>query len=332
MDLGFGIFKSQVANVTPSDIVFFDTTDPSTGGTVFDPNTPTTTDTLYVSSVDGSTWIWDGSSYVSYTAPTTASTPFYLFNTTIDAGGNKTASISRNGSISVINPTGLSLGTSRIELQGFYSAYNGSPREYLLGASNTSTDSPQNVFQRWRGTLASALDNQLGNYLYQKFVKSKLTSTFYEKVEATENHTDGVSTGVSVLFQSTKNGSATLEDRMEFTGDGTVKIHKQQANVQSVVSSATVTPNADTDDEVVITAQAVGLTIANPSGTPTNGQALIIRILDNGTARTIAFGTIFRAIGITLPTTTVISKTLYIGCIYNSADSKWDVLGINQEA
>jgi len=88
MNLGFGISKLFTANITPSEIVFFDTTDPSTGGTVFDPNTPTTTDTLYVSSVDGSTWIWNGSAYVSYTAPTTASTPFYLWGTTVDAGSD----------------------------------------------------------------------------------------------------------------------------------------------------------------------------------------------------------------------------------------------------
>lgn len=103
-------------------------------------------------------------------------------------------------------------------------------------------------------------------------------------------------------------------------------------SVQSVVSSATVTPNADTDNEVIITAQAVGLTIANPTGTPVQGQALMIRVKDNATAQTIAFDTSYRAIGVTLPTTTVSSKTLYIGCIYNATDSKWDVLGINQEA
>lgn len=108
--------------------------------------------------------------------------------------------------------------------------------------------------------------------------------------------------------------------------------YKEKPSVQSVTSSATVTPNADTDDEVVITAQAVGLTIANPSGTPVQGQALMIRIKDNASAQTIAFGASYRAIGVTLPTTTVASKTLYLGCIYNATDSKWDVLGINQEA
>lgn len=102
--------------------------------------------------------------------------------------------------------------------------------------------------------------------------------------------------------------------------------------IQSVTSAATVTPNADNDDGVKITAQAVGLTIANPSGTPVGMQSLVIRIKDNGTARSISFGTQYRAIGITLPTTTVISKTMYLGLIYNADDAKWDIIGLSQEA
>jgi hypothetical protein len=101
--------------------------------------------------------------------------------------------------------------------------------------------------------------------------------------------------------------------------------------VQTVASSATVTPTA-TNDLVTITAQATGLTLANPTGAFAEGQALMIRIKDNATAQTIAFGTSYRSVGITLPTTTVISKTIYLGIIYNSTDGKWDVLGLNQQA
>jgi hypothetical protein len=101
--------------------------------------------------------------------------------------------------------------------------------------------------------------------------------------------------------------------------------------VQSVVSAATVTPVA-TNDIVVITAQAVGLTLANPTGTWVQGQALMIRIKDNGSARTIAYDTKYRAIGVTLPTTTTASKTTYLGCIYNSNDDTFDVIGVTTQA
>jgi hypothetical protein len=102
--------------------------------------------------------------------------------------------------------------------------------------------------------------------------------------------------------------------------------------VDSVASAATYTFDADTYDVAKITAQAAGLTIANPSGTPTAMQSMVLRVKDNGTARAIAYGTQWRAIGVTLPTTTVISKTLYLGAMWNSDDSKWDVLAVGQEA
>lgn len=100
--------------------------------------------------------------------------------------------------------------------------------------------------------------------------------------------------------------------------------------VQSVTSAATVTPNANSDDLVDITAQAVALTLASPSGTPVNGQVIEIRIKDNGTARAITWNAIYRAFGVALPTTTVIGKTIYASCVYNSAAVKWDTFITNE--
>ena len=74
------------------------------------------------------------------------------------------------------------------------------------------------------------------------------------------------------------------------------------------------------------------LTIAEPTGSPVDGRKLIIRIKDNGTAIGITFNAIFTAIGVTLPTTTTISKVLYIGCIYNSNTTTWDVIAVKEQA
>lgn len=103
---------------------------------------------------------------------------------------------------------------------------------------------------------------------------------------------------------------------------------------QTFISAATVTPTS-TNQLIVITAQAAALTLAAPTGTPAQGQPLMIRIKDNGTARAITWtsGTGgYKAIGTPLPTTTVINKTTYVGCIYNSTDSCWDVIGVTTEA
>lgn len=101
-------------------------------------------------------------------------------------------------------------------------------------------------------------------------------------------------------------------------------------NVQSVVSSSTVTPT-DSDDMVVITAQAVPLTLANPTGVWAQGKDLLIRIKDNGTSRAISYDTGYRAVGITLPTFTTANKTIYLGIVYNTDASKWDVIGVSIE-
>lgn len=102
-------------------------------------------------------------------------------------------------------------------------------------------------------------------------------------------------------------------------------------NVQSVTSSATVTPTF-LDDLVIVTAQAAALDLANPTGTAKHGHGIVIRLKDNGTGRAITYGSQYRAIGITLPTTTVANKTTYIGMIYNATDTKWDCVSTGTEA
>ena len=103
---------------------------------------------------------------------------------------------------------------------------------------------------------------------------------------------------------------------------------------QSVTSAATVTPNADKDDIVTVSAQAEALAVANPSPayTVVNGQKFILRIKDDGTARTITWGDEYRAIQSSLPSSTRANKTLYLGFIYNLADTKWDLVANAEEA
>ena len=124
---------------------------------------------------------------------------------------------------------------------------------------------------------------------------------------------------------------------IEDSGDsGNKKSIKRKAIVDpistSTASSATLTVDSDTTEFAVLTAQAAALTIAAPTGTPVEGQKLIIRVKDDGSARGITFNAIFRAIGITLPTTTVASKTTYLGFVYNSTDTKWDAIAVKTEA
>jgi hypothetical protein len=97
---------------TPSEIVEFDTEDPNLPGTVFTPDIQGATNTLYVSTdpdTISQTWIWNTTTnlYETYTVDIPNNTPFQLFGTTIDAGGNKTAFIQRQGPI-IINSSSTS--------------------------------------------------------------------------------------------------------------------------------------------------------------------------------------------------------------------------------
>lgn len=107
-----------------------------------------------------------------------------------------------------------------------------------------------------------------------------------------------------------------------------------------VSSAASITSplawNGDNFDQYAATAQAGALTINADAGTPTDGQRILFRFEDNGTPSALTWTTGvskgFRAVGVTLPTTTVASKVVYVGCIYNLADDRWDALAVGQEA
>lgn len=104
------------------------------------------------------------------------------------------------------------------------------------------------------------------------------------------------------------------------------------SRVSSVTSSATPSVNTDSFDAVTITALAATITGVTVTGTPTDFQRLIFRIKDNGTARAITWGASFEAKGVALPTTTVISKVLTVGFIYDSVSTKWGCVASAQQA
>jgi hypothetical protein len=152
----------------------------------------------------------------------------------------------------------------------------------------------------------------------------------------------GTVSGLSLSGTVTSSGNLTLGGTLSLTsGNVTTALGFTPYNffspgVQSVASASTITPNANTDTQVSVTALATAATIAAPSGTPSDGQSLVIRIEDNGTGRALTWTTgssgAYRAVGITLPTTTVATKVLYVGFKYNSTDLRWDAIALSQEA
>lgn len=91
-----------------------------------------------------------------------------------------------------------------------------------------------------------------------------------------------------------------------------------------------VTPTSDTADLYCVTALDDATEFAAPSGTPSNGQILTLRIDDDGTGRALTWNAVYAAFA-ALPSTTVATKTIYVGLRYNSTTSKWDVLAVQEE-
>jgi len=115
-------------------------------------------------------------------------------------------------------------------------------------------------------------------------------------------------------------------------GTETLTNKRIDPRVTSAASASSLTPSIASADVYAYTALAANLTINAPTGTPVDGDKLIFRLLDNGTARTLTWNATYTVIGVTLPTTTTASKTTYVGCIYNANNTRWDVIAVTTQA
>jgi hypothetical protein len=117
-----------------------------------------------------------------------------------------------------------------------------------------------------------------------------------------------------------------------YTGTETLTNKRIDPRVTSAASASSLTPDISASDVYAYTALAAGLTINAPTGTPVDGDKLIFRLLDNGTSRALTWNATYTVIGVTLPTATTISKTTYVGCIYNANNTRWDVIAVTTQA
>jgi len=116
------------------------------------------------------------------------------------------------------------------------------------------------------------------------------------------------------------------------TSTSTVTNKRINPRVSSAASASSVTPDIGSFDQYVFTALAAGLTINAPTGSPADGNRLTFRILDNGSSQTLTWNATYTAVGVTLPTSTTVSKTTYVGCIYNANNTRWDVVAVTTQA
>lgn len=101
--------------------------------------------------------------------------------------------------------------------------------------------------------------------------------------------------------------------------------------IGSTASSATPSINIGLYDQYNITALATTVTSVSYTGSPADGQRLIVRIKDNGTSQSITWGSSnWVSSGVaTLLTATVAGKTHTLGFIYDGALGKWVCLAVD---
>jgi hypothetical protein len=220
---------------------------------------------------------------------------------TFYTGGSERMRIDTSGNVGV----GTSSPSSKLDVNGKLTLTGGEDNQLQL--TNNS--------QTWR------INNSTGGQFYLYDVTA---TKFPFKVNA------GASNDSFVISSSGNVGIGTNSPAVKLDVAGTIR-----STSVTIASASTITPTSDTTNQYTVTALAVPATIAIPSGTPIDGQKLTIRIKDNGTARALTWTTTsggYRVIGTTLPTTTVATKTIYVGCIYNSFDSFWDVVAVATQA
>jgi hypothetical protein len=142
------------------------------------------------------------------------------------------------------------------------------------------------------------------------------------------NANSGLVANTSGLFINTA-VVATLTDTQTLTN----KRITQRVNTQVISVATTITPDISLYSEYNFTSMANSVTIAIPTGAPVPGDKLLFRFNDNGVAARPIFFTVgsngaFRAVGSVIPANTSLSKTTYVGCLWNSFANRWDVVTV----
>lgn len=115
-----------------------------------------------------------------------------------------------------------------------------------------------------------------------------------------------------------------------FIGNGSTLTSLPAQRVVTTTDNPTAAINVATTDIYELSAIVSGTTFTW-TGSPTNGQKLIVRFKDAGAAKDLTWIG-FSGLGATLPATTVLNKWCYVGNIFNTIGSTFQAVAVSQEA
>ncbi len=252
----------------------------------------------------------------TFTGTVTIPTPFTLGAVSVTTTGTRLNYLTSAGGTTGTTSTNIVFSTSPTLVTP------------TLGAA-TATSINGNTFTTGTYTLTGAAAKTLTFNNSITLTGTDATTMTFPTTTATIARTDAAQTftgaqtfsSAPVISSITNTGTLTLP-----TVTGTAVAF----STASIASSATPAPTGDSKrNELYITALATAITtMTAPSGTPANGNVLVIRIKDNNTVRAIAFDGIYRgSTDMPLPSQTTQNKTMYCTFQYNSTDTRWDMIG-----
>jgi len=232
---------------------------------------------------------------------------------TASAGGSNTQ-VQFNNAGTLGGSPNLTWNGSVLTSTGFSGPLNGT-----VGASTPTT-----------GAFTSLTASTVNGVVITAASSSTLTIASGKTATISSTLTLSGTDGTSFVFPSVSGTLATLAATQTFTNKRVTPRVSSAASIASPLAW-----NSDNFDQYAATAQAASLTISADAGTPTDGQKVIFRFKDNGTPRSLTWTTGvaggFQAVGVALPSATVANKITYVGAIYNSSSSRWDVVAATTE-